>query len=125
MKMSKVDPVHIMLMENTLRLKDPQKLKYIFDLKGSTVDRKVKGKTKSKTTLKDINFLIAQTHKPDLATQTNQAKRLLRSVLAKDLKFLQSQGLMDYSLLLGIEQLDQRPVSQALFHQMGASRHSQ
>jgi hypothetical protein len=33
--------VHIMLMENTVRLKDPSKLRAIFDLKGSTVDRLV------------------------------------------------------------------------------------
>ena len=58
-KMDKVDPVHIMLMENTMRLKDPERLNYVFDLKGSLVDRKVKGKTKASTTLKDINFLMA------------------------------------------------------------------
>lgn len=54
--------VYIMCMENTLRLKDPQNLKYIFDLKGSLVDRKVKGKTKNTTTLKDVNFLLAAKH---------------------------------------------------------------
>jgi 1-phosphatidylinositol-4-phosphate 5-kinase len=37
--------VHIMLMENTIRLKNPTKLKYVFDLKGSMVDRTVTGKT--------------------------------------------------------------------------------
>ena len=46
-------------MENTLRLRDPNQLRYIFDLKGSRVDRKVKGVTKTTTTLKDINFLMA------------------------------------------------------------------
>ena len=45
--------VHIMLMENTLQLKDPNALKSIFDLKGSLVDRSVEGKIKSSTTLKD------------------------------------------------------------------------
>ena len=45
--------VHIMLMENTMRLKDQQKLKYVFDLKGSSVDRIVRGRTQPKTTLKD------------------------------------------------------------------------
>jgi len=49
-KTSKVNAVHIMLMENTLRLKDPDKLNYIFDLKGSLVDRKVKGVTKPSST---------------------------------------------------------------------------
>jgi hypothetical protein len=31
-------------MENTIFLEDPKDLNYIFDLKGSLVDRKVKGK---------------------------------------------------------------------------------
>ena len=57
--MTGTDAVHIMLMENTLRLKNPDRLNYIFDLKGSKVDRKVKGKTKPSTTLKDVNFIMA------------------------------------------------------------------
>lgn len=53
---SRMKQVHIMLMENTMRMADPENLRYIFDLKGSRVDRKVKGKTKSTTCLKDENF---------------------------------------------------------------------
>jgi hypothetical protein len=49
--------VHIMLMENTMTFAQPENLRYIFDLKGSSVDRKVTGKTKPSTTLKDTNFL--------------------------------------------------------------------
>ena len=52
--------VHIMLMENTVRLKDPKQLKYVFDLKGSTVDRVVNGKTTKDTTLKDVNFIVTK-----------------------------------------------------------------
>ena len=51
--------VHLMLMENVLQIKNPEGLRYIFDLKGSLVDRKVKGKTKPSTTLKDVNYLMA------------------------------------------------------------------
>ena len=60
-KMSGVNAVHLMLMENTMMLKGhgDRSLKYIFDLKGSSVDRKVKGVTKTNTTLKDTNFLMA------------------------------------------------------------------
>ena len=39
--------------ENALQIQNPGNLKFIFDLKGSTVNRKVKGKIKSTTTLKD------------------------------------------------------------------------
>jgi hypothetical protein len=49
--------VHIMLMENTAQLQEPNNLRFIFDLKGSSVNRKVKGKTKPSTTLKDTNYL--------------------------------------------------------------------
>ena len=69
-KMSKVDPVHIMLMENVMRLKNPKRLNYVFDLKGSLVDRKVKGVTKPSTTLKDVNFVLASEANPDLTAQT-------------------------------------------------------
>ena len=69
-KMSSVEPVHIMLMENTMRLKDPERLKYVFDLKGSRVDRKVKGVTKPSTTLKDINFIMAAEANKKFTAQT-------------------------------------------------------
>jgi hypothetical protein len=58
-KADSINEVHVMLMENTLRLKNPDNLKYIFDLKGSTVGRAVKGYTTPSTTLKDLNFMVA------------------------------------------------------------------
>lgn len=50
--------VHVMLMENTVQLNDPKALMYVFDLKGSSVDRKEKGVMKPSTTLKDQNYLL-------------------------------------------------------------------
>ena len=58
-KCAKMGEVHIMLMENTLDFKDPDRVKFVFDLKGSTVDRRVKTRSKRTTTLKDCNFLKA------------------------------------------------------------------
>ena len=58
-KAEKIHEVHVMVMENTLRIKETNNLKYVFDLKGSTVDRSVTGQTFPSTTLKDCNFLIA------------------------------------------------------------------
>jgi len=50
--------VHLMLMENTLKLEDhPYELKFVFDLKGSSVGRKVKGNTKPTSVLKDSNYI--------------------------------------------------------------------
>ena len=51
--------VNLILMENTMNFVNQDMVKYVFDLKGSTVARKVKGKTKNTTTLKDVNFLKA------------------------------------------------------------------
>ena len=55
-KTETLNKVHIMLMENCMQLNEPENLRFIFDLKGSRVDRKVKGLTKSSTTLKDENY---------------------------------------------------------------------
>ena len=105
-KCSRMDNVHIMLMENTLRFRDENRLKYVFDLKGSLVDRKVKGKTTNTTTLKDINFRMASKVNKDLTKfEENDRKKLLEA-MRKDVEFLRRNGLMDYSLLLAIERGD-------------------
>mmetsp|Transcript_22774 Transcript_22774/g.16120 ORF Transcript_22774/g.16120 Transcript_22774/m.16120 type:complete len:88 (+) Transcript_22774:993-1256(+) len=54
-----LNEVHIILMDNTLKLQNKSNLKRVFDLKGSMVDREVKvtSMTKSSTTLKDQNLL--------------------------------------------------------------------
>ncbi len=77
-KSGKMDDVHIMLMENALRFRDSKNIKYIFDLKGSTVDRKVKGKTKNTTTLKDVNFIMT--------AQANKGLTLTKRIVKKELK---------------------------------------
>jgi len=60
-----------MLMENTAQLRDFDRLAYIFDLKGSLVDRKTKGETKPSTTLKDLNFILVSDDR------TRRGKRLI------------------------------------------------
>ena len=115
-KMRNCDAVHIMLMENALQLKSPERLRYIFDLKGSLVDRKVKGKTKPSTTLKDINFIMAAKSNPNLTSFTPRDQKKLRATVSKDVAFLQSEGLMDYSLLLAIETLQKKPEEPGLIH---------
>lgn len=54
--------VHVMLMENTTQLKDPNRLTHIFDLKGSSVNRKTKGHIEPSTVLKDTNYLVCLEH---------------------------------------------------------------
>ena len=107
MKTDATNEVHLMLMENTLQMKSADGLKYIFDLKGSLVDRKTKGKITSSTTLKDVNFLHASSTDPtSFVNLADGLKRKLLSVVRKDVDFLSEQGFMDYSLLLGIETLE-------------------
>lgn len=98
-----------MLMENTCQLKDPDNLSHIFDLKGSSVDRKTKGLTKPSTTLKDENFLLcceyANKHNRKFVQFERYESRNLTRAIRKDVEFLRNQGLMDYSLLLCIEKV--------------------
>jgi hypothetical protein len=95
--------VHIMLMENTIRLKDRENLKYVFDLKGSKVDRTVSGKTAKDTTLKDMNFLLTKKNFRKLTTLDVPTKMRLIQAMRSDVGFLRSLNLMDYSLLIAIE----------------------
>lgn len=90
-------------MENTVRLKDPKQLKFKFDLKGSSVDRVVTGRTNKHTILKDENFLIAKRTFPELTKLDSATRKRLVQVMNKDVEFLQGLGLMDYSLLIAIE----------------------
>ena len=100
--------VHLVLMENCLQLKNPDgdSLKYVFDLKGSMVGRKTKGKITPSTTLKDINFLMATKANPRFIGLSHSDKNKILQILWADLDFLARLNLMDYSLLLGIEKLD-------------------
>ena len=101
-----------------MQLENVNNLRYIFDLKGSTEDRKVKGKTKPSTTLKDQNFNVCFNHqanksmlKGNFVEFSLRDKFRLRGALQADVDFLRSQNLMDYSLLLAIEQLPNRKPS--------------
>ena len=80
--------VHLMLQENILRFKNPDKLKYIFDLKGSLVNREVRGKIKSSTTLKDVNFLHERKADEKLTSFDKWDRIKLLRALRKDVDFL-------------------------------------
>ena len=98
--------VHIMLMENALQVENEDKLKFIFDLKGSTVNRSVTGKLKNTTTRKDVCFLKTKKAYPKLMKIDPDDKERILTIINKDVEFLRRNGLMDYSLLLGIEKTD-------------------
>jgi 1-phosphatidylinositol-4-phosphate 5-kinase len=88
------------IMENILHNKD---LSYIFDLKGSKVDRMIKGIPDPRDpptglVLKDVNFDLLN-YKLKLKVTENQ--EILVSLI-EDFTLLKKMGIMDYSILLGI-----------------------
>ncbi|KAG4091011.1 SAICAR synthase-like protein [Neocallimastix lanati (nom. inval.)] len=76
----------------------------MYDLKGSTRGRFVplpsKEKNYARTIFKDINWTDENRH----LILGPKKRKLLLDQLEKDSKFLQSMGVMDYSLLVGIHQ---------------------
>jgi 1-phosphatidylinositol-4-phosphate 5-kinase len=91
---------HFIIMENILPKKENS---LIFDLKGSLDNRKtltIKG-TPTGIVLKDQNFLESNLK---VKLSKPQAEQVVKT-LQDDFNFLQNQGLMDYSVLLGIYQI--------------------
>lgn len=95
--------VHVMLMENTLQYYDSNKVKCIFDLKGSKLSRSTKGEIKNTTIQKDLDYLRAKTKSSKLFQMANINKNLVYA-LTRDIQFFKSRGLMDYSLLFAVEE---------------------
>ena len=97
--------VHVVLMENTMQLRNPEQLKLVFDLKGSTHGRRTKKVEKPSTTLKDVNFeqMKAANTNEFLLISRKQDRSALFDAIRADAMFLRSQGLIDYSLLLAVE----------------------
>ena len=85
---SRTSDVHIILMENALQFENEQNLQFIFDLKGSLVNRVVLGTIKSTSTLKDLNFLKAKSVNPNIVRFDPEDREQLRSIMKKDVEFL-------------------------------------
>lgn len=94
--------VHLILMGNTLRFDNKNDISRIYDLKGSTFSRLVKGRTTHTSTLKDQNFVTNQHHVQEINLSSLDIDTINTAIL-KDTQFLASLNIMDYSMLLGIE----------------------
>ncbi|KAL2260438.1 hypothetical protein VTK26DRAFT_5535 [Humicola hyalothermophila] len=94
--------IHFVVMNN---LFPPHRdIHQTFDLKGSTVGRNLKEEDLEKNpraTLKDLNWMRRQRHL-ELGIEK---KRLFLEQLHKDVRLLQRLQIMDYSLLIGIHDL--------------------
>ena len=95
-------PVVLCLMENTVQLKSAKMLRYKFDLKGSTLGRRTKGVVTSRTDRKDLDFVELKKKEPQKLSFAEINKHMLM-ILKRDVQYLQSMGLIDYSLLLAVE----------------------
>lgn len=99
----KLQPVRLILMDNTVALQG-KKLQYIFDLKGSFANRESKmNKVHNPShTLKDINLLNIKMNKNILKFKPDDAQRIIDTI-NRDVPILEKGNIMDYSLLLAIE----------------------
>ncbi|KHJ49114.1 hypothetical protein D918_00232 [Trichuris suis] len=99
--------IYAVVMRNIFSRNYPISKKY--DLKGSTVQRQASEKERAKEfpTYKDIDFLE---EKCKLYLSKKSRQRLIE-MLTSDTDFLASLNLMDYSLLVGIHELDSAPAA--------------
>lgn len=121
-----VEEFHFLMMENVMRLKDPTKLKYVFDLKGSLVNRLVKITPESKPsqTLKDQNFIDIIKTQPNLVALDPETRQNLIFTIRNDVNLFRGFGIMDYSLLLAIEECGEgRSLTPDYVHMFSNDRH--
>lgn len=91
--------LYVMVMENLFYGKDNLR---IFDLKGSMRNRKVTETGKANEVLLDEN-MVEYIHEHPLFVREH-TKKLLRTSLYNDSLFLTKMNVMDYSLIIGIDQ---------------------
>ncbi|NXC11158.1 PI42C kinase, partial [Orthonyx spaldingii] len=96
------EDTYLLVMRNLFSHRLPVHRKY--DLKGSLVDREASDKEKGKElpTLKDVDFL----NKNEKVFVEEEQQREFMDKLKRDVEFLVQQKLMDYSLLLGIHEVE-------------------
>lgn len=108
-QMEGLDPIKLILMQNTIqKYADENKIVKVYDLKGSMVHREVV--IGEKQTMKDINLLNCKKSRIKrgahglLQFRPDEIPGLVQTIDA-DSMFLQSLALLDYSLLLAVEQV--------------------
>ncbi|XP_062380261.1 phosphatidylinositol 4-phosphate 5-kinase type-1 gamma-like isoform X2 [Sardina pilchardus] len=109
--------IRIVVMNNVLPRVFRMHLK--FDLKGSTYKRRAskKEREKNRPTFKDLDFMQDVTEGLMLDTDTYSA---LTKTLQRDCLVLESFKIMDYSLLLGVHNLDQAEREQQMEGSQGS-----
>ena len=106
-KKKKYERQHVMLMENTKQLQDKDKEKFVYDLKGSTYGRLSKGFLTSKTMRKDLDWIKDKKVKNKSLCMSKINFDLVKQ-LRRDVNFLKNRGLLDYSLLVSVEETEKK-----------------
>lgn len=100
-RMEELVPVHILLMSNAAQA--GRNIEYVYDLKGSEINREVKEKDITPGgCLKDQNLLKFMKADTFLLMQRKDIRWIMNQI-AHDIRFLSAHNLMDYSLLLIVE----------------------
>nr|XP_031832532.1 phosphatidylinositol 4-phosphate 5-kinase type-1 alpha isoform X9 [Nomia melanderi] len=96
------------------------KLHQKYDLKGSTYKRKASKteRSKSSPTYKDLDFM--EHHSDGIFLEADTYSALVKTI-QRDCRVLESFKIMDYSLLVGIHNLDQAAREKALEQRLSAS----
>ncbi|KAL6080401.1 Phosphatidylinositol 4-phosphate 5-kinase type-1 alpha-like [Balamuthia mandrillaris] len=95
----RASPLHVVIQHNIFSTAS-LRLDFVFDLKGATRKRKAteEEKKKPRHVLKDVDFVESGR----VFHVGEQLKQVLFEEMEKDCKLLESAGIMDYSLLVGI-----------------------
>ena len=119
-----MDPIDLMIMGNAQRKTSPlNSIPYKFDLKGSKINRSSLPKkihlyskrsfdllTKSQV-LKDLDFkLLSKNGNGELVNIKLLDRRRVIQAISNDVEFLEGLGIMDYSLLLAVEHVQNKPI---------------
>jgi hypothetical protein len=103
-QMDDQNPVYLILMGNSKKCEDSH-IKKCYDLKGSMVNRHVKGEdenTPGTSVLKDKNLLDLRKKEKAMLFDPHDQEDIMHQ-MGLDISLLQQFGLMDYSLLFVIE----------------------
>lgn len=105
-------PVNLLVMANTNRCKSSTLIMNIYDLKGSVINRERKWSRnlKNTSTLKDLNLIRIKKQNQAIGNDFLKFKRsdieMINDVITQDVELLKKFNLMDYSLLLCVERVD-------------------
>lgn len=115
-RIDRFEPIHVMILQNTLPDIPATELQFVFDIKGSTINREVfknvtneslskNGPTGGKV-LKDLDYKRLKEINRFMKLAQARVNRILKT-LEVDVNFLTKSRFMDYSLLFSVRKVKQ------------------